>query len=277
MDESDSSKLVIYHGACNDGFCAAWVVRKVYPNAQFYPACHGSPPPDVKDKDVLMLDFAYKRQTMLDIQQHARSLLVLDHHKTAQDDLKGLPFCIFDLEKSGATMAWDHYKKQIKGEMPWLVAYAEDRDLNKWQLPFTREINAALTLFPMEFNVWDALDHIHPIPTQSSLVSDGRTALRCHERLVETVCLHSRMVKLGDHIIKACNTSVLHGEVANKLAQENEFGLAWYKREDGKFIYSLRSREDSVDVSSIACKFGGGGHCHSAGFTADELILCDVD
>ncbi len=225
-----------------------------------------------------MLDFAYKRPVMLDIEKQAKSLLVLDHHKTAKEDLEGLPFCVFDMAKSGATMAWDHCKGKLKGEMPWLVSYAEDRDLEKWSLPFSREINAAITSFPLDFKIWDALDKVYPASsvTKSALVADGRTALRCHERLIETVVLHSRLVRLGDHVIKASNTSVLHGEVASKLAQDNEFGLAWYKREDGKYIYSLRSREDAVDVSSIATSFGGGGHPHSAGFSSDELILSDV-
>lgn len=270
--------LVIYHGCCNDGFCAAWVARKVLPNAQFYPACHGTPPPDVRGKDVLMLDFAYKRRVMEALAADARSMLVLDHHKTAEADLTGLSFCRFNMAKSGATMSWEHFRDNIKGGMPWLVAYAEDRDLNKWSLPFTREINAALTTYPMDFRVWDALERVYPTEevAASSLVVDGRTALRCHDRLIETVVLHSRLVRMDEHIIRAGNTSVLHGEVAAKLAQDHLFGLSWYKREDGKFMYSLRSREDGIDVSEIASRHGGGGHHHAAGFETDTLILTDV-
>lgn len=33
--------LVIYHGGCWDGFCAAWLFRKAFPDAEFFPAQYG--------------------------------------------------------------------------------------------------------------------------------------------------------------------------------------------------------------------------------------------
>jgi oligoribonuclease NrnB/cAMP/cGMP phosphodiesterase (DHH superfamily) len=282
MDEQDGSKtLVIYHAACNDGFCAAWCARKAHPNAQFYPAMHGQMPPDVTGRDVFILDFAYKRKTLLEMKAKAKSITVIDHHKTAAEDLKGLAFCIFDMSKSGASLAWNYF---CKGEAPWIVSYTEDRDLNKWNLPFSREINAAMNSYPFDFKAWDALERIYPTAqiTNSPLVAEGKTVLRFQERLIESILNHAKPVILDGHKVMAANTSCIFSEVANRLAQENLFGVAWYKREDGKFVHSLRSKQlpkDDpmyVDVSSIAASHGGGGHPHSAGFETTEMILQEV-
>ena len=38
-----------------------------------------------------------------------------------------------------------------------------------------------------------------------------------------------------------------------------------------KWVHSMRSRENGVDVSAIAKAHGGGGHAHAAGFNAAGL------
>lgn len=266
--------LVIYHGNCSDGFCAAWAARKVMPDATFRPANHGQEPPDVTGKNVYCLDFAFKRKVHLELQKKAKSLTVVDHHKTALADLQGIKGCYFDLTKSGATGAWDYFK--IKGEMPWIVSYVEDRDLNRWKLPHSHEINAAMDSYPFNFRVWDTLERLYHNPQESPLVKDGKCILRFQDRLIENIVNHSRMVEIDGYRVKAANTSCIFAQVAERLAQTQQFGLAWYLREDGKYVHSLHSRKDSVDVSVIARNHGGGGHPHSAGFETEKMILKEI-
>ena len=49
---------ILYHGHCRDGFCAAWVLREKYPDAEFIPVSHNdSPPPEgLEDEDVIIVD-----------------------------------------------------------------------------------------------------------------------------------------------------------------------------------------------------------------------------
>jgi phosphoesterase RecJ-like protein len=62
-----------------------------------------------------------------------------------------------------------------------------------------------------------------------------------------------------------------------------EFSIFTLEMDDGIVKFSLRSK--SIDVSTIALKFGGGGHSRSAGFSVDatkkdeiiEKILGDLD
>ena len=86
---------IIYHGNCPDGFGAAWVVRKImkdFPDVDplmvvFHPASHYEKPPCVKGRNVLMLDFAYKKQIMEKVLTEAVNVVVIDHHKSAMEDL----------------------------------------------------------------------------------------------------------------------------------------------------------------------------------------------
>lgn len=106
------SQLVISHGGCRDGFCAAWVAyNHGYRDAQFHFALHGTYPPWewIDGRDVLMLDFTYRTREAMDrIAGRAKSLLVLDHHRTAEAVLREAPYAVFDMERSGAGLAWDY-------------------------------------------------------------------------------------------------------------------------------------------------------------------------
>ena len=82
-------KLCIYHGNCADGFGAAYAVWKRYGEAvEFYPGVYQQDPPDVTGRDVIMVDFSYKRPVIEQMAQDANSILILDHHKSAEEDLR---------------------------------------------------------------------------------------------------------------------------------------------------------------------------------------------
>lgn len=273
---NEKRPLVIYHGNCPDGFTAAWVARKALgPGCDFVPASYGQEPPDVAGRRVYILDFAYKRPDMLAIAGRTPDVTILDHHKTAQADLAGLadeclkvyglhpPTVVFDMEKSGCRLAWEHFFPDR--EPPWLVRYAEDRDLWRWSLAASREINAALGSYPRTFEQWDHFGACDFADSRPWLVSEGAAVLRYQGQLVDSICRGAREAEVGGHVVMAANTSVLFSEVAEKLAEGRPFGAAWFLRRDGKRQWSLRSR-GGVDVSEVARAYGGGGHRNAAGF-----------
>lgn len=49
------------------------------------------------------------------------------------------------------------------------------------------------------------------------------------------------------------------------------FVVGWFQRADGTYQYSLRGAGE-VDVSEIAKRWGGGGHCDAAGFQVWEPV-----
>ena len=274
--------VVIYHANCPDGFTAAWVAyRKFGPGLTFFPAHYGEEPPCVRGQRVYILDFSYKRPVMRQILSSAYSVTVLDHHKTAEAELDGivdefmmrpdlianppgseLPVVCFNMEKSGARLAWEHF---FPGEpVPWFVQYVEDRDLWRWKLPDSREINAAIGSYPWSFELWDIWQADPRFLTQ--LAEEGVAIERYKKQQVENICQHATEIEMDGHKILAVNTTVQFSEVAGKLAEGRPFGAAWFVRSDGKKQWSLRSRDGGVDVSEVAKRRGGGGHRNAAGF-----------
>ncbi len=153
---------ILYHGYCRDGFAAAWILKKKYPDAEYIPVHHdGSPPPEgLEDKDVLIVDFAYDRPILLDLKEKTNSLIVLDHHADRAEEMEGLDFCVFDMEESGATLAWKYCFPQCPDMQPNLVRYARDRDLWRFELEDSKAINAAIMSYPTDFDTYDMLDQM---------------------------------------------------------------------------------------------------------------------
>lgn len=271
-----SNRLVIYHAGCADGFCAAWLFSKEYPDAEYLPANYGDPVPDVTGKVVYIVDFSYPRDSLLKMYEQADLLVVLDHHKSAQKELDGLPFCKFDLEKSGGRLAWEYLCDTVDQYWspwtnrqcpPWLVQYTEDRDLWRWHLADSREVNANLRSFPMTFEEWDRIATL----TVDEMAIGGLAILRDQQMTVDAKAKQAHLVHVATEPEfpnwMACNATTLISETAGDLAKATGVGCCWFEMGDGSRVYSLRSRKESnVDCSVIAKRFGGGGHPGAAGF-----------
>ena len=149
---------VIYHAGCPDGFGAAWAAHRVLGdrNVRYIPQAYGDPPPRMDaGSRVYILDFSYPRSIMRDLMWKHAPVILMDHHETAQEDIGDLPGCHFDIGHSGAVIAWEHFHP---GEpVPQLLSYVEDRDLWKWDLWRSRQVNRALMSYEMDFGTWDGL------------------------------------------------------------------------------------------------------------------------
>ena len=83
---------------------------------------------------VYILDFSYNLETTTKLWHfHGGRVTLLDHHKSAMEELQGqLPGCYFDMNRSAAAIAWGYFKPLER--MPDLLAYVQDRDLWRWEL-----------------------------------------------------------------------------------------------------------------------------------------------
>ena len=94
--------------------------------------------------------------------------MLIDHHKTAAEDLANVPGCHFDTTRSGAVLAWQHFHPGAP--VPEILLYVEDRDLWLWQLAHSREINAALGELKKDFAAWDhASENLHELPSARAI------------------------------------------------------------------------------------------------------------
>lgn len=266
--EFSKGNICIYHGNCADGFGAAWAVRQAHPELTFVPGHYGKPFPAVdKNTDVLLVDFSYKRGVLKTMAEYARSVLVIDHHKSAMLDLEGINAecpnvtTVFDMERSGAMMAWNYFHPGARP--PALIQHIQDRDLWQFKLPHTREIQAALFSYPYDFRVWNELMQ-RPV---DMLIAEGISLERKHFKdLEELLPLTTRLLQIDGYIVPAVNLPyTFASDAGNALSKEQPFAAVYFDGPEGR-TFSLRSQPEGLDVSVIAAKFGGGGHKNAAGF-----------
>jgi uncharacterized protein len=285
--------IIIYHNNCPDGWCAAYICKTKYPEAELMPLNHGLDPLQTtlllgscRDKDVIMVDYSLRTRELNDaLYAAAKSFRILDHHKTAQAVLEGAPYAIFDMERSGAGLAWDYLFGKDKGVWnaadpfdtyrPWWVNYTEDQDLWNWKLLRSHEINAYLMVQPRTLEAWDAITKGTVDMAQVSGVG-VRSYIEYYTRSVVAEAQEGVFVYEGTNY----RTAVLNipyagvSEAGNALVKNGyDIALLWFERGDGQIQFSLRSNRDgrNVDVSAIAKLYGGGGHVNASGFQLDVV------
>lgn len=267
--------IVVYHANCFDGFTAAWVAHKRHPDAEFIPMNYGDDPDTVFSRinaqsEVVMVDFSLPRRELELLRSRVRSLVILDHHKTAEEALAGFPGATFNMNKSGAQLAWDYFFPLDRSQKPPLVDYVADRDLWRFELPGSREINAFIQATDFTFADYDAISAFLLLKPTNALAL-GAAILQAQGKLVKQIVAQAAMVSIAGTKVPMANSGpLLMSEVGEALLAaypEAPFAGYYFDRADEQRQFGLRSRNtEDVDVSAIAKKYGGGGHKHAAGF-----------
>ena len=310
-----SPVTVLYHADCPDGFGAAYAAwLRFGDQAAYRPMHHGEPweIAEISGHAVYILDFSFPPARLEAMAALAESIVQIDHHASARQPWASrltkapdghesfahpsLPLTvIFDLEKSGARMAWEYFHPAQP--VPLIVRHIEDTDLWRFALPGTRAFSRALRLRPFEFAIWDelvrrmanadtadykaflaegeAIERFFQIEiarlAQSPLIMPARLRgepldpLQARRHGLPAISDGERTWRAIDGL--AINASALFAsELANRLAEQSgSFGLIWQLGADGEAKVSLRAA-GKVDVAEIATRYGGGGHPNAAGF-----------
>tara|TARA_R110002060_G_scaffold50736_2_gene61636 strand:- start:551 stop:1540 length:990 start_codon:yes stop_codon:yes gene_type:complete len=274
MIEPNSVNCVIYHANCTDGFGAAYSAWKLLGNRTEYHACkHGTPPPDIKGKNVVILDFSFDNKTIKKMIEEANSLLVIDHHKSAMVELHDISNTYFDMTKSGAMLAWEWFHPGK--EPPKFIRYIQDRDLWKWELEYSKEFSAAFDMVPFEFEEFEKFEDDSVFDDS---VKRGSYILAYSKTVIKKVCEKAVKRKYKGMKVMVVNSSHWMSEIGARLAPDCDFAVIWYYDHEDKINkISLRAFHDAVDVSEIAKGFGGGGHKKAAGFQiSGDLCVDDI-
>lgn len=292
--------LVVYHGSCADGFTAAWVAKNALKaqylgvEVEFHAGYYGKEPPDVTSKEVYLLDFSYKREVMKQLIKKSHSLVIIDHHKSAIEDLKGLTeevgtevngeytgkyYEFLDASKSGAYLTYDYFWKPVnltnlegyEASIPELVKRVSDRDLWQFKIPHNKEFHMGLFSYEYTFENWDYISTHIP-----ELIAEGKAILRKHLKDINELIVHTlHWETLAGHSVPVLNVPYMHGSDAAsmllELFPEAPFTGYYYFKNNAK-VYGLRSTDSRIDVAKIAEQFGGGGHRNASGFTVKQGI-----
>nr|DAD35886.1 TPA_asm: hypothetical protein HUJ06_006526 [Nelumbo nucifera] len=136
--------------------------------------------------DVYLLDFVGPSGFVQAIASKVERIVILDHHKTALEMLNGNTSVgknvikVIDMERSGATIAYDYFKKNLLGSgkisnsssgavgvgnellpesslkgvsLLQMFKYIEDADLWRWALPDSKAFSSGMKDMNIEYNV----------------------------------------------------------------------------------------------------------------------------
>ena len=273
--------IVFYHAKCSDGFgaaFAAWLVLQE--SAEYLPCAYGDAPPDVSGKRVFILDFSFDRSVMGLLERQAAELILLDHHKTAQENLSGFTCrcgkVTFDMHRSGARMAWDHFHPGEKP--PAMIEHIQDRDLWTWKLPGTREYLAALDYEGYHFDKWLRVLNMTE-SEQVRFTERGKAMNDQFQALCDEIADLNSALPV---VVQGCQGLMVNAspqftsEVGNILATRcGTFGLIWRLDKPDEIKVGLRSVAP-FDVEKIARVFGGGGHPQASAFRIAVAKLPDL-
>jgi oligoribonuclease NrnB/cAMP/cGMP phosphodiesterase (DHH superfamily) len=270
--------ILFYHKNCLDGYGSRWVFESCFGDRMNYIPCPpGSEAPSyVANRNVWIADLSFERESLLSMKNRNNSIILLDHHKTAEDLLKDLDFCHFNMNHCGSYLSWEHVNPGKAA--PPLIQYIEDYDLWRWELPNSKEIISLFEDEPYSFSFFNEMNELLCTGDgMSYLVKRGKIVLHKKQKQIGRIFDGRHFVDILGEKITAVNSSVYRSELAEKCADSSDasYGLAYYY--NGKeFVCSLRSgKEKSFDVSKIAVQFGGGGHKTASAFRVRSLQELD--
>jgi uncharacterized protein len=265
--------VVIYHRECTDGFSAAWAAWKKFGSQADY---IGIDPGDIpiaglKNKEIYMIDLIYPIEHLPRLIGDNKKVVAVDHHISNKRSFELILDGVFDIEHSGAVLAWKYFHPFKK--VPKLLQYVEEMDLWKFRLPKTKEVIAYLNMLDFDFKEWSRVAADTEIRSKFNAYTKLGLSLLEHEnKMIERIISnHAVPVNFFGYKIYAVNSSVFNSQIANALYKKlPPIGIVWVQENDGSIHVSLRS-DGTVDVSKLAAKFkNGGGHKAAAGFRVEN-------
>lgn len=265
-----------YHGNnCPDGKGARYAAESSGIKARFFAINYNQPIPEfTHGKNVALLDWSLRRHELFSLITRLQSLIILDHHVTADQELSGFPNAVIDMQKSGAVLAWEYFHP---GEsIPPLLLHIQDYDLGRRALPGTLEINEVMQITGDSFAEMDTLvkRDIADVIAEGSVLLKSKQAL--FDRMAESA--HIFTTDKGKKILAVNCSQVLRSDfglyLSTKFSDCDAFLLYEELLSEHRIKFSLRTERQDLAVNVLAKKItlGGGGHLNAAGGTWNKDI-----
>lgn len=280
-----------YH-ADMDGKCAAAIVYQYFMGGNF--ACNiECIPLNYKDdfpfekvdnsETVYIVDFSLQKDgDMEKLMEITRRIVWIDHHKTAIEKHKKFEVLpgVRTNGVSGCELTWVHFYGTDVPEIVRMIGsydvwdfkvYGKSLDLLQagLKLQDTNPTSAFWkTLLAPGF---EAQGNIAQIIENGKIALAYRNAY--YKELVES---WSFKVRWGDLRAICCNAGLVSSQLFDSITDDYDI-LITFIFDGGRYTVSLYSKDEKIDVSLIAKKYGGGGHAMAAGFQCDVLPFKKMD
>jgi oligoribonuclease NrnB/cAMP/cGMP phosphodiesterase (DHH superfamily) len=279
--------MICYHHNDLDGKCAAAIVLKKFPECRLREIDYKDDPDFhvevVQDEEVVIVDFSFKPEKMQELFRITVPAFVvwIDHHKTAKDYCYLPDGCMTELRgrrdfsepgKSGCELTWEYFFP--KEEMPEAVRLLGDYDTWRFDTEEkTKLFQMGMRLRGLDLNMPASYRCLLETKDQQRYIDeiliDGGTAIRYRDQF----CSNYRNsfgyeTRFEGYNCYAMNLATV-GSLGFSTAMDTFDICISYVHTDTGWTVSLYSQ--TVDVSEIAKKYGGGGHSGAAGFICKEL------
>lgn len=293
--------VVMYHDPCVDGVTSAAIIYRYYKQEnpdhtiEFLPSRHDTKKKlsnfidKVRGKHVMMVDFSFPRALLIKFSQAAESILIIDHHITAKEDLddfiiydeiKPKDFeqitkenkisAYFDMEECASSMCYKAFPISNEPGESDFVDYVRDNDIGKFELSghenfraWARAQDYDVKKFALDIGA-SHFDH-HMV----SIMEEGSHILKMMQKLVKQLAdeetRFGKLEDIHDNIPYCITDYFLSSDYAHyQIKQGFNLAIGFYFTKHG-IGASVRS-DETIRSDLIAKAFGGGGHKQAAGF-----------
>ncbi len=266
--------VVIYHAHCQDGFGSAFAAYQKFGNTASYIACSDRvlPPEGLIGKEVYVLDFSYPKEVLLELEKNNRRLVVIDHHISAEEAVTAVKEHVFKSDHAASYLAWEYFTGSTVPpfiQMLEIIDLAKDKEGNEVDL---------ITYILSKQYIFEAYRMLlEDFSTEEGLVRIRAAGHIQHEYLlliIEAIISKPDFVVFEGYTVPCINMHLPLNEksIALRMLYEKypPFSIA-YRFDNGLLKVSLRGNGE-VDLTTLAAKYGGGGHKNSSGFVISASL-----
>lgn len=268
---------IFYHND-EDGKCAAHVIAKKFHhtrqmnNEDYIEINYGMEFPlniIEKDEEVFIVDYSIELDVMDRLLNITSNVFWIDHHITAIEKYMNYSHKLRGLRKveySGCVLTYLYLYNVDFDQVPMPIRYIGDRDT--WQWRYGQETK----LFCSGAELYD----LHPLSPDWKILFNNPDTVKKEGVIIEQyktqrnkdyVKSFAYYTVFEDHEAVVVNIGHVGSEIFDSIKKKPL--LIMYVHDGKEYKVSLRS--ETIDVSKIALKYGGGGHSCASGFECQEL------
>ncbi len=298
-----SKTIVFYHSADFDGWSSGAIVLRKFPNAKAIPINY--PVLDQKEKlakilsvietgdTVYVVDFSFSPQTFKEINEKVKELIWIDHHVSAINSCESEEFQtngLLSTEYAACELTWLYLMEGFKT----IDAYS-DEYYNSLPLPYSIRLLGRYDLWKHDYDknivpFQMGMKSCFSMATDSKWVKILDNSSEFIEHIIERGNIISDYLENNDY--KVAKSYAFEAEIeGNKVVALNmrsggssifknifqkeihSFCVSFLLLPTQKWVVAMYSENNnSIDLSKIAEKYGGGGHKNAAAFTIDNVF-----
>ena len=271
-----------YHSADHDGKASGAIIKWWFKDVELFPYNYGQQFDFniiSKDDIIYMADISLNVEDMIKLNESCKEFHFIDHHYSIIDELKyrGIQLKgLLDSEKAACELTWEYITNLDK---PWELKLLGSFDIGNWYfhentIPFEYGLQFYETDPIKNMSIWENMFTINNNCFVEEISNQGKPIKLYLDKLYKDMCSKCCFkTDLQGYSAIAINTPILGSLLFDSVWDPHEYDIMirFHLSSNNLWNCSLYTTKESINVSSIASKFGGGGHKKSSGFRVKHL------